>query len=424
MRTVTTETKSQNHDVDAVFDVVENTLQYAREREYTGWDYFDGLSSRLLRAIPLENKWLNLAVQEGIKRAPINLRSPFLVEQRQNYKGTALFTLANLNACEIQSALGRSASPSVNFSREARELADWLVDNRLDGYSGYCAGYQHEMQELHRKRSPDEGDIVSTSYGVKALLAAAELDREYANLAATSRDFVVEDLDYSRTESGARIDYVVSDTGQYFVPNAIAIGARIFLDLYDFFGRDEDLERATELLDYVVELQTDRGGWMYMEPPSESHLSMDNHHNGFIIECLQRYEQVADARYEKALSDALDFYKQVLFESSGAPNWDESSRYPKDIHAVAQGILVFTAAEDLQFAGRIVDWALSNLYAGSGRFYFRKHRFYTKRITLMRWCQAWMAYALSEYAVARLRAGHTDRIADRPGVVESYDETS
>jgi hypothetical protein len=32
---------------------------------------------------------------------------------------------------------------------------------------------------------------------------------------------------------------------------------------------------------------------------------------------------------------------------------------------------------------------------GDGRFYYRKGRYYTKRITLMRWCQAWMAYALA-----------------------------
>jgi hypothetical protein len=45
---------------------------------------------------------------------------------------------------------------------------------------------------------------------------------------------------------------------------------------------------------------------------------------------------------------------------------------------------------------------LLNMYAGDGRFYFRKYRFHTKRQVLMRWCQALMAYAISEY----LRALH------------------
>lgn len=128
---------------------------------------------------------------------------------------------------------------------------------------------------------------------------------------------------------------------------------------------------------------------------------MDNHHNGFIIECFQRYREVTGTReYEDVLSKALSFYRETLYEHNGAPNWDETDAYPRDIHAVSQGILVFTYAGEHEFARRILRWALNNLYGGDGRFYFRKHRFYTKRITLMRWCQAWMAYAMSEHLAA------------------------
>jgi hypothetical protein len=50
----------------------------------------------------------------------------------------------------------------------------------------------------------------------------------------------------------------------------------------------------------------------------------------------------------------------------------------------------------------VLRWTVRNLGAGDGRFYFRKHRFHTKRTVLMRWCQAWMAFAVAEY----LRAVH------------------
>jgi hypothetical protein len=141
---------------------------------------------------------------------------------------------------------------------------------------------------------------------------------------------------------------------------------------------------------------------------------MDNHHNGFVVEAFQRYAEVAGNRYRDTLDEALTFYREVLFEPDGAPNWDETSAYPKDIHACAQGILVFTYAGDYEFAGRILDWTLGNLYAGGGRFYFRKEPLYTKRITLMRWCQAWMAYALSEYltGLAGDTAGPPRTVAD------------
>jgi len=121
---------------------------------------------------------------------------------------------------------------------------------------------------------------------------------------------------------------------------------------------------------------------------------MDSHHNGFILESFLRHRDVTGSdRYAETLERGMAFYRETLFEESGAPNWDESSSYPRDIHAAAQGIVLFSAAGETRFASRIIDWTLSELYAGDGRFYYQKRRFYTKRFTLMRWCQAWMAFA-------------------------------
>jgi hypothetical protein len=35
-------------------------------------------------------------------------------------------------------------------------------------------------------------------------------------------------------------------------------------------------------------------------------------------------------------------------------------------------------------------------YNKKGYFYYQKKRFYTKRFTLMRWCNGWMSRALSQ----------------------------
>ncbi|MFP9191284.1 hypothetical protein ACLI4Q_06450 [Natrialbaceae archaeon A-CW1-1] len=157
---------------------------------------------------------------------------------------------------------------------------------------------------------------------------------------------------------------------------------------------------ATEILNYVASQQQPIGGWEYMDPPSASHLGMDNYHNGFIIESFLRYQEVIDAdAFAEAVDDALNFYRTMLYDDEGAPCWDEESTYPRDVHAAAQGIVTFTHSGDLEFARKIVDWTLENLYAGDGRFYYQQRKYFTKRFTLMRWCQAWMAYALSEYLV-------------------------
>ena len=405
---------------DAVGETLAETLRYARERDYTGWDYFDGMSSRVRRALPFETKWTNILIQEGIKRAPVNVRRLMLVEQRQNFKGTALFAMANRRAHD---RLGDDL-----YRREADRLTTWLVENQSRGYEGFCGGHQHATQGLDERLSAKHPGIVSTGYAVRALLSGSDGDDpgdgnaggdggseadfddgasggSFAAVAESALPFVFEDLNYRESGGTARIDYHASaEAGETTVINANAIGARLLLDLHERRPRPELRERAERILDYVASRQADVGGWTYTDPPSASHLSMDNHHNGFILESFLRYRAVTGStRYDDTLERGLAFYRRTLFEPSGAPNWDEDSAYPKDVHAAAEGIVLFSAAGDTAFASRIIDWTLSELYAGDGQFYYQKRRFYTKRFTLMRWCQAWMAFALGEYLEARER---------------------
>lgn len=416
----TTET-SVVDDERRLIELLRKILAYARKREYTGWDYGDGMSSRLLQWLPVDNKWLNIFVQELAKRPPINVRPLLLVEQRRNYKGTALFAMANLNTARLlgeidEEPTGRidmesiakngktnaDTNDSVDYKQEAYQLNEWLIANRSVGYSGFCGGHKHSIQHLGgQKGLPNDPDIVSTSYAVKSLLSATGLDPMYPSIAQTAVDFLVDDLDYRTIDDGARINYHFNHPTDSYTTNAGAIGARMLIDLYAYFEEDSYRRRAEAILDHVANLQADIGGWTYRDPPSSSHLSMDNHHNGFIIEALLRYQEVTGSdRYAETTEQALSFYRETLFDSSGAPNWDENKTYPRDIHASAQGILVFTYAGDLDFARRIIAWTLDQLYAENGRFYYRKHRLYTTQITLMRWCQAWMAYAISEYLTA------------------------
>lgn len=377
-------------------DLLEQTLQYAREREYVGWDYFDGMSSRVLRALPIENKWLNLAIQEGIKRAPVNLRPVLRVERRRNFKGSALFAMANASAFEH--------TGDERYVDEVIDLADWLVGAQSEDYRGFCGGHRHAMQQLRERRPANTPNVVTTSFATRALLRAAEFDPRYFDVARSVERFLDHALAYRETAHGATIHYHPLEDGSYETINGTAMGARLYTDLYAAFDEDRYRERAAKLLDHVVAHQTDIGGWTYRIPASSSHLSMDNHHNGFIVEALLRYRQVTgEDRHSPAIDRALSFYRNQLFEPNGAPNWDERRRYPRDIHAATQGIITFAVADEPEFSRSILRWVLEHLYAGHGRFYYQKRRCYTKRFTLMRWCQAWMAYAVAHLVTGQPR---------------------
>jgi hypothetical protein len=390
--------------VETPATVLRDALAFAREREYTGWDYCDGLSNPIRAALPFENRWLNLAFQEGIKRAPVNVRPLFGVEQRRNFMGASLFAMANLTAHRLDAAGdGGHLAAGVDdpdYLAEATTLTDWLVATSRSGWSGFCGGHNHEVQHIHAKGVPSDPDVVSTSFGARALLrVGARAADDLVTTARTAADFLIEDMNYRETENGATVDYYRSQRPDTYIPNSAAIAARLLLDLYRVSGEEGLRERGEALLDRVVSCQTDTGGWTYSHPPEKSHLSMDNHHNGFIIESLLYHRStVGTGRYADPLRDGLEFYRERLFEADGAPNWDESSTYPRDVHAAAQGILVFTYAGEHETAGRVLTWTIDNLYdADAARFHYRVGRFHRRTVTLMRWCQAWMCYAVSEY---------------------------
>ncbi|MFP8890753.1 antibiotic ABC transporter permease [Natrialbaceae archaeon A-CW2] len=377
-------------DQATLADALEETLAYSRERDYVGWDKHDGMSSRVRKALPFETKWTNLTFQETIKRAPINVRRPFLVEQRPSPKGLCLFTMATLNAADI--------TGKEQYRDEARKLVDRVVSHSLEDYDGFCLYHNHELQGLSSKTPIGTPGVVGTSFGVKALLQAEQLDETYLEVAQSAVDYIDSELHPHWDGDQARVSYKPTEETNTYTLNANALAARLYVDLYDQFGDEEFQEMARGILNYVASKQERIGGWEYMDPPSASHLGMDNYHNGFIIESFLRYQEVIDSdAFAETVDDALDFYRTVLYDNNGAPCWDEESTYPRDVHAAAQGIVTFTYAGNLEFARKIVDWTLENLYAGDGQFYYQQRKYYTKRFTLMRWCQAWMAYALSEF---------------------------
>ena len=109
----------------------------------------------------------------------------------------------------------------------------------------------------------------------------------------------------------------------------------------------------------------------------------------------------------KILRKELDYYKKHLFEPDGAPRWMNNKRYPFDAHGAAQGIISFAKASTydrkaLLQAQLTADWTIRHLYrTKSHDFAYRRGRWFKWNYSLMRWCNAWMTRALSEFIFLR-----------------------
>ena len=78
-----------------------------------------------------------------------------------------------------------------------------------------------------------------------------------------------------------------------------------------------------------------------------------------------------------------------------------NSIYPIDIHAPAQFIVTLEKLGKLQeqrlLLHKVLEWTISNMKAEKGYFYFQINKYGKSKIPYMRWAQAWMFYALSDY---------------------------
>lgn len=372
--------------------LLEATLAWARHRDYAGYDYADGMSSRIRELLPFEHPYLNLAFQESAKRAPVNVRPLLRIPRRRSFKGSGLFVSANLAA--------HALTGDPRYHVEAVRLGRWLLAHRRDSPFGW--GHNHHLQTRSGTVSRNTPSIVTVTYVTRALIELEATGMEVPfDVPTEIEGFVRGPLGFEQISEGGRIDYRAQSSAPYTVLNANALAGALLAEVSMAYETPALRDPAEALLRYVAARQHASGGWMYADPPAASHLSMDNHHNGFILESYLRYRRATgDDTFDDTIRRAAAFHRDVLYEPDGAPNWDETRAYPRDIHAAAQGIITFTHLDDHAFARQVLAWTLQSLYAGDGRFRYRQGRLLTRRFTLMRWCQAWMALAVATLAAA------------------------
>ena len=114
-------------------------LTKARDDNFSGYDPFDLLNSRLLKSTPfIRSEFFRLVWLQFGKNSPINFR-PFLrVPKKRNPKGVALFIFGLLE--EYQ------RTDDSDYLKEAQLLGTWLVGHCCDlvSWQHYCWGYHFD----------------------------------------------------------------------------------------------------------------------------------------------------------------------------------------------------------------------------------------------------------------------------------------
>jgi rhamnogalacturonyl hydrolase YesR len=368
---------------------------YCEQQDLVGWDPYDGLNSNILQGIPVlrNSSYFRLMWIQGFKRSPVNLRKIFRIEKGMNPKGTGLFLSGYCNLYRMD--------PSEAVLVKIRKLADQLVDLQSPGYSGACWGYNFDWQARAFFQPKYTPTVVATSFIGHALLDAWEILKDDALLTTirSSASFILNDLNRTYdTEGDFCFSYSPMDNTTVF--NASLLGSKILGRIYSCTKQEELLEPARKSVNYCIKWQKEDGSWYYSRLPY--HNWIDSFHTGYNLEALAGYMQyTGDTVFKSNLDKGLDYYLTNFFTPDGIPKYYNNSVYPVDIHTVSQLILTLSKSgllkQHLGLVDKVLEWTFSNMQDQKGYFYYQKKKFYTIKIPYMRWTQAWMFYALSEY---------------------------
>ncbi len=384
---------SKFQKIDRILDTV---WEWSNNQGLKGYNKHDGLNSPLLRALMGWGKWPRIIAIQAVMRMPVNIRPMLLVPKSLNPKGLALFTLGMLDR--------HSCDPQGGHLEQAEKILKTLESNCSPGnWSGNCWGYHYPWQDPGFFAPANIPNAVVTSFVCEAFLAAYRLTgkKQYLETVGASCEFFLRDLTVLLDESDKLcLGYMPLPMSMRVMDVSILIGA--VLAQYGVLAEDKGkLATARRLVGYVVDQQTDYGAWFYTDPPEDSPIRHDNYHTGFIVDALWRYmEATGDWQWRTNYDHGLQFYADKLFNQDGSPRWMSDKDFPHDVHGSAQGLVSFSLAvrngypyEEL--LSRIGDWAIRNLYHPDGRFYYQKYRYFTKKFTLLRWCNGWMFRGLS-----------------------------
>ena len=368
---------------------------YCVEEGYKGYDPYDGLNSTVFQSLPLlnRNKYARLVWIQFFKLFPLNLRKLVGIKKEYNPKALGLFLSVYCNLSEMRT--GNDYSDKISFFH--KQLLSLISLN----WSGACWGYNFDWQAKAFYQPKHTPTVVATSFISNAFLDAYELTKspEYLEIARSSCDFIIKDL--NRTwDSNGDFAFSYSPLDNSVVFNASLLASRLLARVYEKTKEDNLLSIARKSVSFCCNHQKTDGSWSY--GTADFHRWIDNFHTGYNLECISDYMKFSgDKSYENNLRKGFDYYINTFFTEKGISKYYNNSVYPVDIHAPAQLVITLSKLNKFEEYRALLDnvlgWTIENMQSPKGYFYYRKNRFYKSRISYMRWAQAWMFYALSEY---------------------------
>jgi rhamnogalacturonyl hydrolase YesR len=372
-----------------ITDSLDRVQQWVEDRNYRGYEPFDGLSS-WFRPLTFGNLFAERLLLQLIRQSPINLRPVMGVTPKDSTKGRGYMAHGYLYRYKT--------TGQREYLQKAEACLDWLDHHKVRKFAKHSWSNHFDFSSRGGSYTSEHPIIVWTALIGFAYLEAYELTgaQRWLQIAESVCGWIM-DLPREQTEHGNCISYLAHV--QSSIHNSNMLGAAMLARTAKHTGNREYFAVARSAMEYSCTRQLPSGAWWYGEDPKYHWL--DNFHTGYNLDSLKCYlESTGDETWRVNFHKGLDFYKRHFFEDDGCPKYYHDRRYPVDSQCAAQSIesLAAFSGEDpecLELAVKVARWTIAHMQGRDGHFYYRIYPLIKARTPMLHWAQGTMFKGLA-----------------------------
>jgi hypothetical protein len=382
--------RRQREIVATVSNSLRRLDSWLTEHEHTGYDPFEGLSSRL-RPLTLKSQFLRQCLVQFVRRCPTNIRPLIGIRPSRSSKGMGYLARGYMR--------WNAVVPDKAIEQKARVCLEWLIEHPSKGYSGYCWGNHFDYQTRSYYAPAGTPTIVWSSLIGLTFVEAFERFRspEYLTVARSTCDFVIRDLARIPGRAGFCLSYV--PTAEVVVHNSNVLGAALLARVFQH-TKEEELKRiSSSALQFTASYQNSNGSWYY-GPTSNMHW-IDNWHTAYVLDAYDEYTRgTGDRSFENVCRRGWEFFRANFFLNSGAPKYYHDQLWPVDIQCASQALETLCRfhswdSDSVELASRVAEWTITHMQNADGHFYYQRRPHWTNKVATLHWGQATMLTGLA-----------------------------
>src|SRR6266550_1689462 len=265
-----------------------NRLQrWVEDRNYRGYEPFDGLSS-WFRPLTFGTLLGERLLMQLIRQCPFNLRTIMGVTPKDSTKGRGYMAWGYL--------FRYRTTRHPEYIRKAEACLDWLDHHKAQKFQKHSWSNHFDFSGRGGAYTRDDPIIVWTALIGFAYLEAYELtgQKRWLEIADSVCGWIM-DLPREKTDRGDCLSYLAHV--QSSIHNSNMLGAAMLARAAKHTGNRNYSNVARSSMEYSCSRQLSDGSWWYGENPKYHWI--DNFHTGYNLDSLKTYlECTGDDRWQ------------------------------------------------------------------------------------------------------------------------------